>query len=73
MEDFMSRPQNEFLRLRSVTRVMTGAFQVTICTIGQPPFERDGCQRVRSMDSGGKIGGMTYVNEDHSCSISFFR
>ena len=28
MEDFMSRPQNEFLRLRSVTRVMTAAFQV---------------------------------------------
>ena len=34
MEDFVSRPQNAFLRLRSVTRVMTAVFQAPICTIG---------------------------------------
>ena len=44
MEDFMSRPQNEFLRLRSVTRVMTAAFQMPIYT--DRLLEIDGCQRV---------------------------
>jgi hypothetical protein len=38
MKDFMSKPQNKLLRLRSVTRVMTAAFQAPIYTIGQPPF-----------------------------------
>jgi hypothetical protein len=72
MEDFVSRPQNAFLRLRSVTREMTAVFQAPIYTIGQPPLERDGCQRVRPiLDSEAKSA--TYVNEDHSCSISFSR
>jgi hypothetical protein len=73
MENFMSRPQNTFLRLRSVTRVMTAAFQLPIYTIANRPFERDGYQRVRpSWTQEAKSAGLVF-SEDHSCWIFFSR